>query len=117
MAAKKSFRPKILRTNHAAGDVAGEAAAFYEDRRKWAEYAASKPDLSDRAFRVGYWLSRRMNGDDKCCWFSLKAIADRMGKSPRSVRYALSELRSQNLLVVVEEPGKPNCYFLHAPFM
>lgn len=117
MATKKSFRPKILPAIRQANDNGEEAAAFYEKRRMWAEYVLTRSDVSDSAFRVGYWLSRRMNGDDKCCWFSLKAISERMGKSPRSIRYAISELRTKNVIVVVEEPGKPSCYFLHAPFM
>lgn len=95
----------------------GEAAAeFYDKRRKWAEYVLTRKDISDRAFRVGFWLSRRMNGDDQCCWYSVQGIADRMGKKSRYVRYAVSELRAANLLLVVEEPGKVNTYFLHAPF-
>ena len=114
MARKKSFRPKILPTTREVGS--DDALAFYENRTKWAEYLSTMDGLSDRAFRVGYWLSRRMNGDDKCCWYSVKGIADRMGKSVRSVRYALAELRERNVLIVVEEPGKQNCYFIHAPF-
>lgn len=117
MSAKKSFRPKILQTIRQANDNGDAAAAFYEDRRKWAEYLVAMPGLSDRAFRVGYWLSRRMNGDDKCCWYSVPGIAERMGKSERSIRYGIAELRERNVLIVVEEKGKQNCYFLHAPFM
>lgn len=53
----------------------GQAAAdFYDRRRKWAEYLSTHPNISDRAFRVGYWLSRRMNGDDQCCWYSVARI-------------------------------------------
>lgn len=95
----------------------GQAAIeFYERRRKWAEYASTHPGLGDRGFRVGFWLSRRMNGEDQCCWYSVNRIAKELGRSPRYVRYALAELRAANLLLVIEEKGKPNAYFLHAPF-
>lgn len=95
----------------------GEAAAeFYDRRRQWAEYVSTHVAVSDRAFRVGYWLSRRMNGEDRCCWYSVARIAKELGRKPRYVRYALAELRAANVLLVIEEPGKPNTYFLHAPF-
>lgn len=95
----------------------GEAALeFYDKRRKWADYVSTLHGLPDRAFRVGYWLSRRMNGDDQCCWYSVGRIAKEMGKSDRYVRYAIAELRASNVMLVIEEKGKPNTYFLHAPF-
>lgn len=112
---KKGFIPKVVQANRPATEE--DAAGFYQDRWKWAEYLATMPDLSDRAFRVGFWLSRRMNADDGCCWYSVDVIAKRMGRSARSVRYAIAELRDKNLLLVVEEPGKANCYFMHAPFI
>ena len=114
MATKKSFRPKILAQPSEADST--DALEFYENRTKWAEYLSTMDDLSDRAFRVGYWLSRRMNGDDKCCWYSVQGIAKRMGKSQRTIRYAIAELRERNVLIVIEEAGKQNCYFIHAPF-
>jgi hypothetical protein len=95
----------------------GQAAAdFYDRRRKWAEYLSTHPDISDRAFRVGYWLSRRMNGDDQCCWYSVARVAEELGRKPRYVRYALAELRAANVMVIIEKPGKANRYFIHAPF-
>jgi hypothetical protein len=96
----------------------GEAALeFYEQRRKWAEFASTHPKVTDRAFRVGYWLSRRMNGNDRCCWYSVPRIAKEMGKSVRYVQYALADLKAANVILVVPEKGKPNAYFLHAPFL
>lgn len=96
----------------------GEAAAeFYDKRRLWAEYVSTHTLVTDRAFRVGYWLSRRMNGNDRCCWYSIKRIAKEMGRSPRTVSRALLELRNAGVMLVVEEPGKPSSYFLRAPFI
>lgn len=96
----------------------GEAAAeFYDLRRLWAEYACKHAQVTDRAFRVGYWLSRRMNGNDRCCWYSIKRIAKEMGRSPRSVSRAVTELRAAGVMLVVEDPGKPSSYFLRAPFI
>lgn len=92
------------------------AVEFYEKRRTWEEYLCTHAGVSDRAFRVGWWLGRRMNGDDKCCWYSAKRIAFEMGRSVRYVRYGLAELRKANVLIVVEKPGKQNTFYLHAPF-
>ena len=95
----------------------GEAALeFYDKRRRWSDFASTRAGLSDRGFLVGFWLSRRMNGEDQCCWYSVKRIAKEMGKSVRYVRYALSDLKDAGVMLVVEEKGKPNTYFLHAPF-
>lgn len=95
----------------------GEAALeFYDKRRKWTDYASTLSGLSDRGFRVGFWLSRRMNGEDQCCWYSVKRVAKEMGKSVRYVRYGLTDLKAAGLLVIVETKGKQNTYFLHAPF-
>lgn len=95
----------------------GQAAAeFYEKRRLWAEYCSTRADLSDRGFRVGYWLSRRMNGDDQCCWYSVPRIAKEMGRSVRFIRYALSDLKAADVMLIVEQKGKPNSYHLRAPF-
>jgi len=95
----------------------GEAAAeFYEKRTRWAEYLCTHARVSDRAFRVGWWLSRRMNGNDQCCWYSVGRIAKEMTRSRSYVNRALAELRAANLVLIIEEKGKPNTYFLHAPF-
>ncbi len=95
----------------------GEAALeFYEKRQRWAEYLCTHAGVSDRAFRVGWWLSRRMNGDDQCCWYSVGRIAKEMSRSKSYVNRALAELRAANVVLVIEEKGKQNTYFLHAPF-
>lgn len=95
----------------------GEAALeFYDKRRRWVEYIATHSAVSDRAFRVGYWLSQRMNGEDQCCWYSKGRVAKEMGRSIRYVQYALAELKAANVLLSIEEKGKVNTYFIHAPF-
>lgn len=95
----------------------GEAAAeFYDRRRRWAEYISTLDGLTDRGFRVGFWLSRRMNGDDQCCWYSKARIAAEMGRSPRYVQRAINELRAANVMLVIEQKGRPNLYKIHAPF-
>ncbi len=90
---------------------------FYEQRRQWTEYVCGHPDVPDRAFRVGFWLARRMNADDRCCWYSVKRIAKEMNRKPRSVQYALADLVEAKVLLVVPEAGKTNRYFLRAPFL
>lgn len=95
----------------------GEAAAeFFDKRRQWRSYLSTRADLSDRGFRVGYWLSDRMNGNDQCCWYTVGRVAHEMGKSKSYVNRAIAELRAKNVVLVIEEKGKPNTYFLHAPF-
>jgi hypothetical protein len=95
----------------------GQAAQeFYTKRNQWADYLSTHHAVTDRGFRVGYWLSRRMNGEDQCCWYSLKRIAAEMDRSVRYVRYGISELRDAGLLLVVEEKGKVSHYHLRAPF-
>lgn len=95
----------------------GQAAAeFYDRRRMWAEYLSTHDGVSDRGFRVGFWLSRRMNGEDQCCWYTVPRIAKEMGWSERAVRYAISDLISANVLIVVPEKGKANRYYIHLPF-
>lgn len=95
----------------------GEAAnEFLQMRRLWREWISTHPGVTDRGFRVGFWLSARMNKEDRCCWYSVPRIAKEMDRSPRYVRYALAELRAANTLLIITEKGKPNTYFMHAPF-
>jgi len=95
----------------------GQAAIeFYDQRRLWIEYVSTLKGVSDRGFRVGWWLSRRMNGKDRSCWYSVPRIAKEMGRSERYVQRAVQELIAANVLLVVPEKRGPNTYFLHAPF-
>lgn len=95
----------------------GQAALdFYHRRRLWLDYASTHDKLTDRGFRVGFWLAKRMNGEDQCCWYGVPRIAKEMGKSERYVRYGLADLKAANLMLVVPAKGRPNSYHLHAPF-
>lgn len=99
-----------------ANDNRDAALAFYDKRQKWIDYVLTVEALSDRGCRVGIWLARRMNGSDQCCWYSIPKIAQMMGKKPRTIANAIEDLRAANVMLVVEKRGKPNRYFLHAPF-
>lgn len=101
---------------HKRNDDGQAALEFYDRRRRWADYCSTLDDLSDRGFRVGFWLAQRMNGDDQCCWYSVPRIAKEMGKSARYVRYGLTDLRTANVMLIIEERGKPNTYKIRAPF-
>jgi hypothetical protein len=92
------------------------AAAFYEKRRKWLDYICEVDALSDRAFRVGYWLAKKMNGNDQCCWYTHKQIANRLQISEDKVVRSISELVDEHVLVVVKEHRKPNVYYIRLPF-
>ena len=95
----------------------GEAAlAFYDKRRKWCELICSHPDLGHGAFRVGYWLSQRMNGEDQCCWYSVRQIAKRIGVSTQTVIYALHQLEAANVLIVSRTLGRRSSYSIRLPF-
>lgn len=92
------------------------AAAFYEKRRKWLDYACALGSLSDRAFRVGYWLAKKMNGNNQCCWYTIKQISTHLGISHDTVIRATAELEDEGILVVVRSHRKPNVYYIRLPF-
>jgi len=92
------------------------AAAFYEKRRKWLDYTCELGGLSDRAFRVGYWLAKKMNGDNQCCWYTIKQISKQLGISPDTAIRAISELEDERVMVVVRSHRKPNVYYIRLPF-
>lgn len=97
-------------------DSGEAAAAFYDKRRKWLDFTGEMSGLSDRAFRVGHWLAKKMNGDDQCCWYSQKQIAKLMGKSQDYVIRAVAELSDAGVMIVVKEHRKPNRYYIRLPF-
>jgi hypothetical protein len=91
----------------------GESAlAFYDDRRKWLDDLAENHDVGHAAFRVGFWLAKRMNGEDQCTWWSVDRIAKQLGISTRTVSDATTELETLGLMLVVREKGKKNHYHL-----
>lgn len=92
------------------------AAAFYDKRRKWLDFICEMDRLTDRAFRVGHWLAKKMNGRDQCCWYSQEQIAKLMGKSVAYVIRATAELESEGVMIIVKEHRKPNRYFIRLPF-
>lgn len=100
-----------LRNDH------GEAAAaFYDKRRKWLDFICEMDALTDRAFRVGYWLAKRMNGRDQCCWYGIKEIGKRLAMSEDKVLRAIAELEEEGVLIVVREHRKPNSYSIRLPY-
>ncbi|WP_165358242.1 helix-turn-helix domain-containing protein [Mesorhizobium sp. Pch-S] len=92
------------------------AAAFYDKRRRWLDYVCELDELSDRAFRVGYWLAKRMNGRDQCCWYQHDQIAKILGMSVDKVARAIQELEGRGVLIVVRTHRKPNSYSIRLPF-
>ena len=97
-------------------DTGQGAAEFYQTRWRWAEYLSTLDGLSDRAFRVGFWLSRRMNGEDQCCWYEHKQIGNILGMSVDKVARAIAELEARGVLIVVRTHRKPNSYSIRLPF-
>lgn len=97
-------------------DNGDSAAAFYDKRRKWLDYICEFEHISDRAFRVGYWLAKRMNGENQRCWYSIKQVATALSMSQATVIRAVAELEKENVLIVVREHRKPNNYYIRLPF-
>lgn len=97
-------------------DSGEAAAAFYDKRRKWLDYLCTVDTISDRAFRIGFWLAKRMNGSDQCCWYGIKEISKRLAVSEDKVIRAVAELEREGVLIVVREHRKPNTYFIRLPF-
>lgn len=97
-------------------DTGEAAAAFYEKRRSWLDYICGMPDLSDRAFRVGYWLAKRMNGEDQCCWYTHRQIAKALVISEDKVIRAIAELCEEGVMIVVREHRKANHYYIRMPY-
>lgn len=95
----------------------GEAsAAFYDKRRRWIDYICERDDLSDRAFRIGHWLAKKMNGDDQRCWYAHKQIARAMRVSDDKVARAILELEDAGVLIVNRNHRKSNSYSIRLPF-
>lgn len=97
-------------------DNGDAAAAFYDKRRKWIDFTCEMTSLPDRAFRVGHWLAKKMNGQDQCCWYTIDEIARRLGVKKRTVIRAIAELEDAGVMVIVREHRKPNVYYIRLPF-
>ena len=98
-------------------DAHGEAAAaFYDKRRMWLDLICEDRRLGHAAFRVGYWLAKKMNGKDQCCWYSVPLIAKQLGVSTKTVSAATTELETLGLMIVIRKAGRGNTYFIRLPF-
>ena len=96
-------------------DKGEAAAAFYDKRRKWLDFVCEM-SVSDRAFRVGYWLAKRMNGEKQYCYYGHRAISKVLGISVDKVARAIAELEDRGVLIVVREHRKTNIYYIKLPF-
>ena len=92
------------------------AAAFYDKRRKWLDFICELDGLDDRSFRIGYFLAKRMNGKDQCCWYTHAQIAKILGVSQHKVIRAVANLEDKGVLLVVRSHRKPNFYYIRLPF-
>lgn len=94
----------------------GEAArAFYAKRRIWREYVCELDGLSDRAFRVGFYLSARMDAKEYC-FPSHKAVGKALGISVDTVSRAILELEDRGVLIVVRRHRQTSEYSIRLPF-
>jgi hypothetical protein len=97
-------------------ELSPDAIAFYDLRRVWIDYVCECSAISDSAFRIGHWIAKRMNHDDKCCWYSIAQIAKALDVSPRKVMRAVAELENERVLLVVRKHRKSNSYHIRLPF-
>lgn len=91
-------------------------AAYYDMRRRWLDYICEQTHLSDKAFRIGYWLGKRMNAEKRCCWYTHKQIAKKFTISVDKVSRAIAELEAETVLIVVRSHRQPNRYSIRLPF-
>jgi len=96
-------------------DRGDAAAAFYAKRRIWREYVCELDGLSDRAFRVGFWLSGKM-GANECCWYQHKSIGKALRISHDKVARSVLELEDRGVIIVVRTHRRPNTYYIRLPF-
>jgi hypothetical protein len=92
------------------------AAAFYDKRRRWLDYVCEFAGVSDRAFRVGYWLAKKMNGRDQSCWYKHSQIAKALEISVDKVARAVAELENAHVLIVVRSHRQANTYHIRLPY-
>jgi len=97
-------------------DNGESAAAFYDKRRRWLDYTCQLTHLSDRGFRLGHWLAKKMNGDDQCCWYRHSQIAKGLDWSEDKVARAVAELEAEFVLIVVRSHRKANYYYIRMPY-
>lgn len=94
----------------------GEAAnAFYAKRRIWREFICEMDGLSDRAFRVGFWISSKIDAKEYC-WHQHATIAKALGISVDTVARAILELEDKGVLIVVRRHRRSNEYSIRLPF-
>ena len=112
---KKLFWAKshFMNIRNENGDA---AAAFYDKRRRWLDYVCEYSGASDRAFRVGYWLAKKMNGQNQSCWYRHAQIAAALDMSDDKVARAVLELEEKNLLIVVRTHRQANTYHIRLPY-
>jgi DNA-binding MarR family transcriptional regulator len=95
----------------------GEAAlAFYDKRRRWLDYLSTNHSITHVEFRVAYFISKRMNGDDQSSWWHVKTIAKQVGCSTHSVSAATMKLEDLGLLIAVRPARGGNEYFIRMPY-
>lgn len=97
-------------------DNGDSAAAFYDKRRKWLDFICEMDGLSDRAFRIGYWIAKRMDGQKQYSYYSHQAIAKVFDVSVDKVARAILELENRGVLIVVREHRKNNVYWIRLPY-
>jgi DNA-binding MarR family transcriptional regulator len=102
----------MLRKN----DQGQAAAAFYEKRRMWLDYLSTNSAISHVEFRVAYFISKRMNGDDQSSWWHVKTIAKEVGCSTNSVSKATMKLEDMGLLIAIRPARGGNKYFIRMPY-
>ena len=101
---------------HGKNDNGAAAAAFYEKRREWLDYLSTNHAVTHVEFRVAYFISKRMNGENQSSWWHVKTIAKEVGCSTHSVSSATMKLEEMGLLIAVRPARGGNEYFIRMPY-
>lgn len=92
------------------------AQAFYKKRKEWIDYVCCREDVTHGAFRVAYFLARKINADEQRMWWGVKKIAETMGVSTHTVSAATNQLEDLGLLVCSRPARGGNSYSIRMPF-
>lgn len=92
------------------------AETFYRKRKEWLDYLCERDDITHGAFRVGYFIARKINADDQRMWWSVDKIARTIGVSTATVSSATALLQDEGLLVCVRPSRGVNSYSLRMPY-
>jgi hypothetical protein len=89
---------------------------FYRMRKEWLDYVCGHPSVSHGDFRVAYFISRKINADDRRMWWRVAKIAKSLCVSTATVSAATMNLEHLGLMVIHRPARGINSYEIRMPF-